>query len=337
LQFIDSSTKMLDDFFFRSQRQDLSVTFIEARNEDVLYELASLPGVIAVEPTRAVPVRLSFGSRSERTAIEGAEPDAKLTARIDANGNEVPLPASGLMLSRPLAQQLGVSAGDLVQVELLGGRRTTSVIPVSTTIDELVGTRAYADSAVIDRLVRDAAPVGSALLRIDPALRDEIMTELAEMPIVLGVTEREAAMRLFEEVIDQNIITMIGFYVVFASAIAIGVVYNSARILFSERAHELATLRVLGYHRSEVATVLLGELALLVVLALPTGCVIGYWMAQLMTAMFSSDLFRLPFAPSRATYGFSSVVVMLAAFLTALLVVRRVTRLDMVRVLKSRE
>ena len=175
------------------------------------------------------------------------------------------------------------------------------------------------------------------MLRIDPAARERILIELKDMPIVLGVTERDAAMGKFEAVIEDNIFTMLFFYISFASAIAIGVVYNSARILFSERAHELATLRVLGYHRSEVGVVLLGELALLVVLAVPFGCLIGYWMAQSMTTMFSSDLFRLPFAPSRASFGWSVVVVLLAAALTALVVARRVLRLDMVRVLKARE
>ena len=337
LQFIHSSTKMLDDFFFRAQRQDLSVTFIEARNEDVLYELASLPGVLRVEATRTAPVRLTYANRSERTAIEAAEPDATLTARIDAAGREVPLPATGLMLSKQLADKLGATTGDRIEVELLAGRRTTVEMPITTTIDELVGTRVYADNRVLDELLRDASPVGTAQLRIDMQYRDEVLEELADMPIVLGVTEREAAMRLFEEVIDQNIITMIGFYVVFASAIAVGVVYNSARILFSERAHELATLRVLGYHRSEVATVLLGEVALLVALSIPLGGVLGYYLAQMMTAMFSSDLFRLPFAPTRAAFGFSTVVILIAALFTAVLVALRVTRLDMVRVLKARE
>ncbi len=154
---------------------------------------------------------------------------------------------------------------------------------------------------------------------------------------MLGVTERDAALVKFEEMIDENLFTMMFFYVLFASAIAVGVVYNSARILFSERAHELATLRVLGYHRGEVAIVLLGELALLLVAAVPLGCLLGYWLAQTMTSMFSSDLFRLPFAPNRSTYGFSTLIVLGAALGTSLLVARRVLRLDMVRVLKARE
>ncbi len=337
MQFTDSSKYMLDSFFFRAQKQDLTVTFIEQRNERVLFELASIPGVIAVEGAKAVPVRIKHGVRSERLAIEGGTDEASLSARIDVRGRQVALPAAGLMLSTSLANKLRVRPGETVEVDLLSGRRTRSTLQVAATIDEFVGTRAYAATEVLENLTRDAAPVGSALLKIDPLRRDEIITALAEMPIVLGVTEKAAAMDLFWDMIDRNVITMIGFYVAFAGAIAIGVVYNSARILFSERAHELATLRVLGYHRSEVGTVLLGELALLVFAAIVPGCILGYGMGQLMAAMFSSDLFRLPFAPARATYGFSTVVVLASAFLTALVVARRVRRLDMIRVLKAHE
>lgn len=337
LQFIDASRAMIDQFFARGQHQDLTVTFTEARNEDVVYELAQLPGVQRVETSRAVPVKLSYRNRTERSAIESTDPDAVLTVRIDSKGAEIALPPSGLMLSRQLADQLEVRAGDELLVELLGGRRTRSMQRVVTIVDEIVGARAYADRATLERLARDATPVGSALLKIDPSARGEILTRLKAMPVVLGVTERDAALTKFDQLIQDNILTMIGFYVSFASAIAVGVVYNSARILFSERAHELATLRVLGYHRSEVGIVLLGELALLVLLAVPFGCVIGYWMAKLMMAMFSSDLFRLPFMPSRASYGYATLIVLAAALATAMIVSRRVMRLDMVRVLKARE
>ncbi len=336
-QFADSSTTMLDSFFFRAQRQDLTVTFTEPRNEDVLFALAHLPGVLRVEPVRAVPATITHGSRSERTAIEATRADTQLSLRIDRNGQMLPMPVAGLMLSRQLADKLAVRSGDRVEVTMLGGRRAREVLPVASVVDEFIGERAYAAEATLEALARDGAPAGSALLRIDPAARDAILTRLKAMPLVLGVTEKTAALVKFEQMIDENMLTMISFYIAFASAIAVGVVYNSARILFSERAHELATLRVLGYFRSEVGLVLLGELALLVVVSVPFGCVIGYGMAKLMTAMFSSDLFRLPFAPTRASYGWSVVIVLIAALGTAATVARRVQRLDMVRVLKARE
>lgn len=241
------------------------------------------------------------------------------------------------MVSRQLARELGVRAGENVSVEVLGGRRTLARIPVVSVVDEFVGARAYAAQETVEHLSRDASPVGAALMRIDPEAREAILAELKGMPVVLGVTERAAAFRTFERMIDENIDTMLFFYIVFASAIAVGVVYNSARILFSERAHELATLRVLGYFQSEVGAILLGELALLIVAAVLPGCLIGYGLARLMMEMFSSDLFRLPFAPERSTYGFSTAIVMAAALGTSAMVALRVMRLDMVRVLKARD
>lgn len=336
-QFLDSSRTMLDSYFFRAQRQDLTVTFTEPRNEQALFALAQIPGVLRVEPIRGVAVKIGHGNRIERAAIESARPNSQLSMRIDREGAALAMPASGLMLSRQLADKLAVRAGENVQVEMLGGRRTRLTMPVASIVDEFIGERAYAAEETLERIARDASPVGAALVRMDPAARDEILTRLKDMPLVLSVTEKTAALEKFEQMIDDNMLTMISFYIAFASAIAIGVVYNSARILFSERAHELATLRVLGYFRSEVGLVLLGELALLIVISVPFGCIIGYGMGKLMTAMFSSDLFRLPFAPSRASYGWSVVIVLLAAMGTALTVARRVQQLDMVRVLKARE
>lgn len=337
LQFLDASRVMIDTYFYRAQRQDMTVSFIEPRNEDALYAVAQLPGVLRAEPVRALPVVMSHGLRSERGVIEGAEPEGLLTSRIDADGAEIPLPPEGLMLSRQLAEKLALRSGDRVRIQVLTGRRAVTVLPVARIIDDIVGERAYASSSTVLATAGDAAPVGSALLRVDPAERRTVLAALKDMPAVLGVSERDASLLRFQRMIDKNILTMLTFYISFASAIAVGVVYNSARILFSERVHELATLRVLGYFRGETAVVLLGELALLSVVAVPLGCVIGYGLGQLMTALFSSDLFRLPFAPARASYGWAVTAILIASTLSSLGVAIRILRLDMVDALKARD
>jgi putative ABC transport system permease protein len=337
LQFIDASRTMIDSYFFRAQRQDMTVTFVEPRGDDVLHALARLPGVLRVEPARRLPVRLVNGPRAERTAIERVDAQSSLSLRIDTGGSIIPVPEGGLLLSRQLADRLDVGPGDWVQVEMLGGRRSSVRLPVARIVDEYIGMRAYGTPATLAALARDEGPVDAALLRIDPASRDVLLARLKQMPQVLGVSEKSAGIARFEAMIDDNLLTMIGFYVGLAGAIVVGVVYNSARIIHSERAHELATLRVLGYFRSEVGVVLLGELALLVLLALPLACLFGFGLAWVMTALFSSDLFRLPFSPDAASYGWSTVTVLLAAAATAATVARRVRTLDMVRVLKARE
>lgn len=217
MQFLDSSRTMLDSFFFRAQRQDLTVTFTEPRNEDALFALAKIPGVLRVEPTRSVAVKISHGNRIERAAIESARPDSQLSLRIDGRGTAIDLPVAGLMLSRQLADKLAVHSGNRVQVEMLGGRRTLLTLPVASIVDEFVGERAYAAQATLESIARDASPVGAALVSIDPAARDSILTYLKDMPQVLGVTEKTAALEKFEQMIDDNMLTMITFYISFVS------------------------------------------------------------------------------------------------------------------------
>lgn len=337
LQFIDASRTMIDGHFFRAQRQDMTVTFVEPRNDDALHALARLPGVLRVEAARSLPVRLVNGRRAERTAIESVGAQSMLSLRIDTSGEVVAVPEGGLLLSRQLADRLDVRPGAWLQVEMLGGRRTVAQLPVARIVDEYVGMRAYAAPSTLASLAREEGQVDAALLRIDPAAREDILARLKEMPQVLSVSEKAAGIARFKAMIDDNLLTMIGFYVGLAGAIVVGVVYNSARIVHAERAHEMATLRVLGYFRSEVGLVLLGELALLVLVALPLACLFGLVLARMMTAMFSSDLFRLPFAPNPASYGWSVVTLVLAAAMTAGTVARRLWTLDMVRVLKARD
>jgi putative ABC transport system permease protein len=56
-----------------------------------------------------------------------------------------------------------------------------------------------------------------------------------------------------------------------------------------------------------------------------------------MTVAYRSELFRLPLVIDSSTYAFAAIVVVLAATLSALVVRRRLDRLDLVAVLKTRE
>lgn len=224
LQFHDSSRVMIQTFFLRAQAQDLTVTFTQPRNERALHELEQLPGVIRVEPVRAVPVRLSFANRSERAVIESVSDASQLSARIDRNGAKLAVPPQDLMLSRQLADQLGVSSGAEIAVRLLDGERTSTVHRVASVVDEVIGARAYATEDTLLAITRDALPASGALLRIDPAMRDDIIDRLGAMPGVPGVSERSAAFALFKDMIDGNLYTMLFVFVSFASAIVVGVV-----------------------------------------------------------------------------------------------------------------
>jgi putative ABC transport system permease protein len=336
-QFFDSVKVMIDTFFFRAQRQDVTVTFTELRSDAVRSDLARLPGVISVELRRGMTARLTSGALSERIYIQGIDRNARLSQQVDIDGRAITLPRNGLVLSQRLADKLAVSAGDTVDLRQLDGRRRTARVPVAFVIDEYVGLAAYMDRAALNRLAGDGPVAASAALKIDPQRERELFHAVRDIPGIFTISLQRHAYLKFRELVDQNIMTMVWFYCAFAAIIAFGVAYNASRITLSERSHELATLRVLGYHRSEVARILVGELVLLTLLAIPLGVLVGHGLSLYMIERFTTDLFQMPFGLTAATVGQAILVVGGASLVSCLLVARNVANLDLVRVLKTRE
>ena len=157
------------------------------------------------------------------------------------------------------------------------------------------------------------------------------------MPAVASIGLQSLALEKLRETMAQNILVMTAVFTSLALVIAFGVVYNSARIQLSERARELASLRVLGFTRAEVSWILLSELALLTLLALPLGWLLGYGLAYAMAMGFQTELFRIPLVVERATYAWAAIAVLVAALGSALVVRRRIDRFDLIEVLKTRE
>ncbi|MFM7148371.1 MAG: ABC transporter permease, partial [Gemmataceae bacterium] len=149
---------------------------------------------------------------------------------------------------------------------------------------------------------------------------------------------RGTALATFRQTVAENLLRMRLFNVMFASVIAAGVVYNSARIALAERSRELATLRVMGFYRTEISFVLLGELAVLTLAALLPGLFLGYGLAALVIHLaYDTELFRIPLVIAPSTYALAATVTLTAALLSGLIVRRMLDRLDLVAVLKSKE
>jgi putative ABC transport system permease protein len=337
LFFLDAVKEMMDTHFFGTERQDMSITFTDLRTDGIRHNLDDLPGVMMVETTRAVAARLRHGRRTERVGIQGLSAEAELNLLVDKDRRPVVLPPEGLVLSSKLAELLDVAAGETVRVEALEGRRPVKEVPVSRVVEQYIGAAAYMERRALNRLMGEGDLVTGAHLKRDAAREPALFARLKETPVLLGLTVRDQAFRTFNDLIDENMNTMLSFYVGFASLIAIGVIYNSARIALSERGRELASLRVLGFTRREVGIILAGELAALTFLALPIGCLVGYGLASLFVTLFDSKLYRIPFVVAPATYGYSVLMVLAAAFVSSWIVLRRVARFDLIAVLKTRE
>jgi putative ABC transport system permease protein len=335
--FVDAIQYIADVQFRIVQRDDVTVTFHDALPARARYDLLHLPGILRSEPFRAVPVRLRFEHRTHRTGLMGLEPKSELHQLIDTRLNSVPVPPEGVLLTSKLAEILGVRRGDRVTVEVLEGARPVRRVPVIGTVDELVGLAAYMDARALSRLMREGSALSGAFLAIEPSAGARLYAALKRMPAVGGVSLREVMLQSFEATLAKSMGIFTTVLVVFACVIAVAMVYNAARIALSERGRELASLRVLGFTRAEVAQMLLGEQALLTLVAIPLGFLIGYQMCAALARQYQWELFRLPLFISGRSYAFASLVVLLAAVCSGVIVRHRLDRLDLVEVLKTRE
>ena len=337
LFFVDGVNAMMEIHFFDTKHQDMSLTFVDVRTGAIRTDLDDLPGVLTVETYRAVPAKLRFGHREERVAIEGLEADARLSPLVDSKRRVVALPPEGIVLSDKLAQLLAAREGDLVTISALEGRRPIRQVPVVRIVRQYIGLAAYMDRHALNRLMGEGDVVSGAHVVTDRLAEPALYSALKMTPALHGLNVRRSAFETFRAMIDEHLNTMVFFYVAFAALIAVGVMYNSARISLSERARELASLRVLGYTQREVGSILAGELGVLTLLALPLGCFVGYGLSALMVTLFDTKLYRIPFVIEPSTYGYSMLFVLAAAIGSAWIVLRRVAALDLIAVLKTRE
>ncbi len=342
-QWLDSINHMIKVYFMEAQHQDVIVGLVEPQFRSVLHDVEHLPGVLAVEPMRVTGVRFEAGARWHRGALNGVTPDATLAPihdageRNGAGGRLVDLPPDGLVLSTKLAEKLDVGLGDLVTVNVLEGRRAERTLPVVRLFETYIGMPAYMDLRAFNRLLREPLTVHYVNVLVDEPDLPAFFAELKETPTVASVIIRRAAIDSMHETIGENMMIFISFFSFFAALLGFGVVYSSARIALSESGRELATLRVLGFTRWEISYVLLGQLGLLIIIALPLGCLVGWGLVWLITSAFETELYRIPFVIEASTYGTAVFLILAATILSAALIRRRLDRLDLIAVLKTRE
>ena len=335
--FKDAVAFMVNVQFVRSQKEDIKVAFAEPTSRRALYELKELSGVHHAETFRTVPARFRSGNRSYKTAINGIEPESRLHLLLDTELKPISLPPSGIVLNEYLGNFLGVKAGDLLTVEILEGSKPVRQVPVVALVKLYLGVMGYMDLTALNRLMREGDAISGAYLVTDPLHSEKLYRNFIHMPRISGTVLRRNEIRNFHDVQAKGMLFFTFIATLMACSISFGVVYNSARIALSERIRELSSLRVLGYTRGEISYILLGELGLITLIAIPLGFIIGYWLCAYIAQALASDLFRVPLVIEPKTYSLAAAVVLASASISGLIVRHKLDHLDLVEVLKTRE
>lgn len=333
----DTVDHVMNFQFFQVHRQDMMVAFVEPTTGKVVHDIEHLPGVLAVEPFRAVPIRIVHRQHQRRLDLLGLTDNPRLMRVVDPRTGPVTLPEDGVVISKRLAEILECNVGDSLRVEILESRRPVTSLTVTRLLDDYLDINAYVSARVLHRIMEEQNTVSGVFLTADAGAVDRLFTELKATPRVAGVNIKRAGIESYRKTMAENLLRMKAMTVVFASIVACGVVYNCARISLAERSRELGTLRVLGFTRGETAMVLLGELAVLVAVAIPIGMFLGYLLSWLLTISLNTEIHRFPVIIHGRTYGFAMIVTVLAAFGSALIVRRRMDRFNIVEVLKARD
>ncbi|WP_299869690.1 ABC transporter permease [uncultured Roseobacter sp.] len=333
----DALDEIVDLAFYQTNRQDAMLIFSDDVLETALEEARTLPGVLQAESQQFHTAILHKRHLSKRVAVEARRPGTDLSRVIDASGRLMTAPPGGILLSIRLAEQLDVQAGDVIEAEFLSGRRETFDLVVTGLVEQHFGLGAYMDLAFLNALFRQAPQLTTVNVTLDEHQTEALHKAIKELPELSGLIEMTENRQSFQDTIDQNVTVMNTIYIVIAVLITVGVTYNAARIQLSERARELASLRILGFDRGEVSYILVGEMMLIALIAQPFGWLIGAWIARTMTNAFTSDVYAIPLVLQPATFTSASLVVLTASFVSVMIVRRRLDRLNLVAVMKTRE
>ena len=335
--FKDSVDFMIHVQYVLSQKEDMTVTFVEPTSYKAIYELKETQGIHNSEGFRNVPVKFIFGHRSYKTVLNGIEPDGRLHLLLDKNLKSIPIPPTGILLTDQLGEILGVKAGDMLTIEALEGSKAVRQVPVVALAKQYLGVMGYMNLNALNRLMNEGDAISGAYLVTDSNYRDKLFQTFIKMPRVSETVVRSNEINNFLEIMAKGMLFFTFIATLMACSIAFGVVYNSARISLSERSRELSSLRVLGYTRGEIAYILLGELGLITLVAIPLGFIMGYWICAYVAYALASDLFRVPMVIELSTYAQAAVVIIISALISGLIVRYKLDHLDLVEVLKTRE
>lgn len=333
----DAIDAMIEIQFNLVERGNATVTFPHPLDRRIIGDLGREPGVLAAEGQRIVPVRMRAGQRSYLTAVTGLPMDGELRRPHDSRLRPIEISQDGITLTRRLAERLGVAPGDVMTVEVMEGMRRKRDVPVSAIVDEVLGMGSYMEIGTLNRLTGEGDVVSGAALFIEPSALPALSQRFRDLPVIESVAIKTYTLASFLDKIAKMLLVSAGILTTFAVIIAIGVVYNSARIGLQERARDLATLRVLGFTRAEVAQILLGEFVIEIALALPLGMLLSQGLIHLITQFYSNESFQIPGVVTAGTYFAACIVVIAASVGSAYVVRRRVDRFDLVAVLKTRD
>ncbi len=333
----DAVDNMLELQFDLLQRESVTINFFGPVSSDVEVDIAKQKAVLFAEGYRLVPIRIRSGTLTKEILLQGIPNGAELRRLIGEGEKILTPPDTGILLNLQVAQKIGISIGQEIQLEILEGNRKKVKVIVEGTVSEILGQGAYMEKRAVNKLLGEGNSLNLLVLRTDANEEISLLRKLKSIPKIAGVTTRAGTLKVFHEMTARSMLATTLILMIFACVISVGVVYNTAMIALSERAFELGSLRILGFNKREVFSILAGELTVETLVALPIGCLTGYWFAYMMFTSVETEGFNVPLNISLTTYGIALLTTIFTSLISFIILYFKIKSMDLISILKVRE
>ena len=289
--------------------------------------------------------RARHGHRTSRGVRGGPEDAAALqqfvTMRTRVGQTPLQLDGEGAIISEKLASQLGVSVGDTVQLydeddigNLVGQPHDVRVAGI---MENYVSQYVYVTAQVYQDMMGQEPSFSTVYASLpDGADRDAFSDDTLALDDVKTVTYNDETIDSYRTML-KTVDSVVVVLVVAAALLAFVVLYNLTNINITERAREIATLKVLGFTPREVDAYIFRETMLLSVIGAVVGMLLGVVMegfvittAEVDQVMFGRDIHAVSFVIAFA-------LTLLFSLIVAVAMRKKLRRINMVESLKSNE
>jgi putative ABC transport system permease protein len=327
---------MLTDQFNKVQVFDLKIVLNRPQSFAAVTETAwRLEGATHAEAILEIPAELRNGHLSRGVVVTALPAGSELYRIYDSmTGLNHEPPTQGFIVSESLANRLEVQRGDMVTIKTphTGGREIA--VPVVGVVSGNIGMTCYMELGALCRLL-DIPATANAIILNSPQV-DALKEELVEGENVMALIDAIAAKQIYTDLMQQYM-ALIYMMLISACGVAFAIISNTSSISLSERSREYSTLRVLGMSPREIGRIIAFEHRVLTVIGIALGIPLTTALKEAVYGSMDTDMFSVPTDTPFATFLMAAAMCVLTVELCGLLSVRRISKFDMVEVLKERE
>ncbi|WP_044481255.1 ABC transporter permease [Paenibacillus antibioticophila] len=319
---IDTSNKSIEVEFDRQYLYEYKADLLALNAEQAQNTNWNQAGIQPIQERRVV-IKSAAAQRNLPVTIIGSGDYINLDV---TSPDVMPVPESGVVLSRKMADVLGVKAGSAVSLRIDGGQ--WKEIVVSETIQSPVADRMFVSEAAWRQHGEIFVP--NALLLGDQAAMQAAKEHYPVTQIIAKEDMKEA-----NRALNEGVFASAAGLTIAAIFLGIAVIYSLGLINLTEMSRQFATLKVLGFYHREIRKLLFQESFLLtaigIILALPAGWGAIHLLDQ---ANMSEGLMLFP-KIKLTSYLTAIGLTLLCSFIVNMLMSRKLKDIDMVTSLKS--